>query len=672
MAKGNGHSSNQLLIETLPDGKIRDYIDEKLRNDTPEEYVRQNIERRLVKELSYPRDRIEIEFTIQIGSGKKRVDIALFPPGAIHNQDNIETIIECKHEGIPPKDKSNGVEQLKSYLSACPNANWGLWTNSKHRVVLRKLVAGRKLVWQEPNDIPGADGRTDILDRPTHDDLIRATDDNLLFSFRTCHDHIYVTDGLQKQPAFFELLKVIFCKIYDERQFPAPLEFFASANEKASHDGRLTVKQRINKIFTSVRRKYPSIFDVNDEIKLQPRSLAYIVGELQRYSFLDTHIDVKGKAYEELVGANLRGDRGEFFTPRNVQRMAIRMLDIKENERVLDPSCGTGGFLVIALSEMIRRLELKAGGRVSRSSLREALTQRIQSLASQNYFGFDINPDLVKATKMNMVMNNDGSGNVYRQDMLLHPHEWERDFKRELSKALGINPDSLRNPSSDLGQFDVIATNPPFGAKLPIVDRETLSQYELAHVWQPDSNGAYLKTDTLQGSQPPEILFIERCFQLLRPGGRMAIVLPDGVLGNPQLGYVRWWIIKNFRVVASIDLHPDTFQPRNGTQTSVLILQKKTQEELGREARSKFHDYSIFMAQIEAIGHDKRGNTVYVRNEDGEEILFPPDDEEAQMLTLRGRNVERRATPRAKRFDDDTPKVATAFLEWKESAVLGW
>lgn len=673
MTTTNDAADGLVRVETIPDGKIRDFIDGKLRRDTPEEYVRQNIERRLVKELKYVRERIEIEFTIQMGSGKKRVDIALFPDGVPHTQEHVETIVECKHSGVQPKDKVNGIEQLKSYLSACPNAVWGLWTNSKYRSVFRKTVSGRRLVWDEPNDIPAADGRTDVLDRPSPDDLIRAVDDNLLFSFRTCHDHIYVTDGLQKQPAFFELLKVIFCKIYDEKQFPAPLEFFASASEKASNDGRLAVKHRIGRIFDAVKKRYPTIFSKGDEVNLQPRSLAYIVGELQRYSFLDTHIDVKGKAYEELVGANLRGDRGEFFTPRNVQRMAIRMLDIQEDERVLDPSCGTGGFLVIALNEMIRRLEVKAGARVSRAALREALTQRIQALAVHNFFGFDINPDLVKATKMNMVMNNDGSGNILRQDMLIHPHQWEREFRRDLAKALGLEADAFRNPATDLSHFDVIATNPPFGAKLPIVDRETLSQYELAHVWVEDEGGQFRKTDELQGSQPPEILFIERCYQFLKPGGRMAIVLPDGVLGNPQLAYVRWWILTRCRVIASVDMHPDTFQPRNGTQTSVLILQRKTEEEIYHEGlQGRLDDYEIFMAQVGSIGHDKRGNTVYVRNEQGEEILFSPEDEEAARLILDDESVQRRAVPPAKRVDDDTPKIADAFLDWKHEAVLGW
>ena len=199
----------------------------------------------------------------------------------------------------------------------------------------------------------------------------------------------------------------------------------------------MTVAKRMGKIFDAVKKRYPAIFDGNDQIKLQPRSLAYVVGELQRYSFLDTNIDVKGKAYEELVGANLRGDRGEFFTPRNVQRMAVRMIDLKPGEKILDPCCGTGGFLVIAMNEMIQRLRADMPKIVS-EGMRSGLNERIQELARQCFFGTDINPDLVKATKMNMVMNNDGSGNILRQDSLLHPHEWEGQFRKDFAKALGI------------------------------------------------------------------------------------------------------------------------------------------------------------------------------------------------------------------------------------------
>lgn len=663
------------IVATLPDGKICDYIDQKIRNDTPEEYVRQNIERRLVLELGFSPKQIAVEFPIKIGSGKHRVDLAIFPEGADHAQDNLIIIIECKRDTTEPSNKQEGTDQLKSYMSACPNAEWGMWTNGKFKAVYRRVVEGRKTAWEEPNDIPSNNGPAEEVDRPSRKSLKFAVEDNLLFSFKICHNHIYVTDGMQKQPAFFELLKVIFCKIHDERNVPNPLEFYATAKEKASNDGRLTVAKRIGKIFEAVKSRYPAIFEKNDEIRLNPRSLAYVVGELQRYSFLSTNIDVKGKAYEELVGANLRGDRGEFFTPRNVQHMAIHMLDIKLEEKALDPACGTGGFLVIAMNEMIRRLkkETEATG-LSPIEARTVLADRIQEVARKCFFGIDINPDLVKATKMNMVMNNDGSGNIFRQDSLLHPHQWEGEFRRQFSKAIGIDSTDLRGPD-DLALFDVIATNPPFGSKLPIKDRETLSQYDLGHVWRKSNEGSWERTGEIQTSQPPEILFIERCWQFLKPGGRLAIVLPDAILGAPGLEYVRTWIITHCRLVASIDLHPDTFQPGNGTQTSVLVLQRKTKEDMDREAKQqKLQDYEIFMAQIAAMGHDKRGNATYKRNADGELILSPAEDREQTQLienTADG-DITKRPLARQKILDDDSPAVANEFLEWKRTAVLGW
>ena len=534
-------------------------------------------------------------------------------------------------------------------------------------------MTSKGIVWEQPNDIPAASGDFDEIDRPSRDALKYATDDNLLFSFRTCHNHIYVTDGLQKQPAFFELLKVIFCKILDERSFPRPLAFYATTKEKSSQDGRLTVTNRMEAIFSKVKSRYPAIFHPDDRIGLQPRSLSYVVGELQRYSFLETNIDVKGKAYEELVGANLRGDRGEFFTPRNVQRMAIRMLNIGVDDRILDPACGTGGFLVIAMNQVIEQLRIQARlGTDPSPAMLEAINQRIQEIASQNFFGVDINPDLVKATKMNMVMNNDGAGNVFRQDSLLHPFQWESQFRNMFADSLGASPKSLRSPDR-LGYFDVIATNPPFGSRLPIRDRETLSQFELGHVWV-ERNGRLVPGDQIVGSAPPEILFIERCWQFLKPGGRMAIVLPDSILGAPSLAYVRRWILDNCRLVASVDLHPDTFQPRNGTQTSVLILQRKTAADRARELRQGgVDDYEIFMAQVHAIGHDKRGNTVYRRNQDGEELLFPVTrDNVLQLDRTASGDVSVRPQPKQRVRADDTPQIAQEFLAWKAEAILGW
>lgn len=668
-------------VIVIPEGKICDYIDGKFRKDTPEEYVRQTIEKRLINEHKYTPSQIAVEYTLHVGSRRPRADIVIWEEGDTqHTQSTIKLIIECKQETVDARNKKDGIAQLQSYMSVCPNCEWGMWTNSVQKYVFRKYTESGEIKFMEYNDIPSADGNLDDVNRPSRMSLQNASDDNLLFVFKTCHNHIYVNEGLQKQPAFFELLKVIFCKIEDERNIPKPLEFYTTSEERSNPDGQLTVQKRISKIFDRVKKHHGKIFDAHDEIKLTPRTLAYIVSELQRYSLLNTNIDIKGKAYEEIVGANLRGDRGEFFTPRNVMKMVVEMINPQMEEKVLDSSCGTGGFLVQAMTHVINQVqhEFEANLGIPRekwdANTLRTFQDRISEIAKNNYFGFDINPDLVKATKMNMVMNNDGSGNILQNNSLLPPHEWTDEFKTRLADALHIQKSDIRNHKT-IGFFDVIVTNPPFGSKIPVKDKNILEQFELAHVWTGDKKtGIWTMMPHLQSSVPPEILFIERCTQLLVPGGRMGIVLPDSILGSPGLGYIREWLIKNHRIIASIDLHADTFQPRNGTQTSVLILQKKTEAQISQEERTgTTADYNIFMAMVERIGHDKRGNPLFKRDKEGNEILVPEtnsvtllgntgDDDHIVLSHDRKRKVE----------DDQTSEVPDIFAKWKKQEGLGW
>ena len=645
-------------ILLIPDGKICDYIDGKFRNDTPEEYVRQTIEKRLVNEHKYLPSQIKIEYTLQVGSRKPRVDIIIWDRNTVEqNQGNAKLIIECKREAVDANNSKDGIGQLKSYMSVCPNCEWGMWTNSIQKYVFRKIVEENgNIDFIEYNDIPSSDGNLDEVNRPSRKSLKNASDDNLLFVFKTCHNHIYVNDGLQKQPAFFELLKVIFCKIEDERNIPNPLDFYTTSEERSNPDGQLTVQKRISKIFQRVKKRHGKIFDANDEIKLTPRSLAYIVSELQRYSLLNTNVDIKGKAYEEIVGANLRGDRGEFFTPRNIMKMTVEMINPKINERVADTSCGTGGFIVTAMTHVTNEIEKSIISELGvqkqdwNADIVRTFQDKLSEVAGTYFFGFDINPDLAKATKMNMVMNNDGSGNIFQTNSLLPPHEWTDDFKTRLSEVLGIQKSSIRNYKT-IEFFDVIVTNPPFGSKIPIKDKNILEQFELAHIWE-KNNGTWVMTNRLQSSVPPEILFIERCTQFLLPNGRLGIVLPDSILGAPGLTYIREWLIQNHRIIASIDLHEDTFQPRNGTQTSVLILQKKTE----KEKKSKLVDYNIFMTMVEKVGHDKRGNPIFKRDAEGNELLIPDKNNERKI------KIE----------DDQTLDIPKIFSEWKKHEGLSW
>ncbi|MGK2963717.1 MAG: N-6 DNA methylase [Gemmatimonadaceae bacterium] len=632
-------------------GRTLDFIDATTqRLETPEEYVRQEIAKSLVREYRYPKGDIEIEFTLRLGTRKPRADIVVFAPKTDHKQENAAIILECKASTIRAADKKDGVGQLHSYMAACPNVVYGMWTNGMERFCYRRIVKGGHVTIEEVPDLPEF-GREDADDdRPRFDQLKPATSDALLFAFRRCHNFIAGNQGLQKSQAFWELLKLIFCKIHDERHNDV-VEFFAAGNERHGINGPLKVARRIEQLFSRVKDDYPSIFESSEGIRLKPTVLAYLVTQLQMYSLLESDIDVKGRAYEEIVGSNLRGDRGEFFTPRNICRMAVEMLDPTEKQLILDPACGTGGFLITAMNHVIEKIQkaelAKWGHKVDRAE--KAVRDRIEKFAEQLIVGLDFNPELVKASKMNMVMNNDGAGGLFQANSLDAPATWDADLRQR-----GI-----------MGRVDLLFTNPPFGSKIPVTDPNVLEKYDLGHAWAYDKKSdRWTKTDALQKSQPPEILFIERCVRFLAPGaGRAAIVLPDGILGSPGLGYVRDWILRNTRILASIDLHPDTFQPFVSIQTSLLVLQRKSDQEIGLEsAAGRMNDYPVFMAVANHVGHDKRGNVAYVRDQHGNEIV--EECEEQIKDWVDGTPVYKHERRLKKVVDDNTIQVAQAFQRW--------
>jgi type I restriction enzyme M protein len=631
-------------------GKLLDFIDGATqRDETPEEYVRQEIAKSLVREYGYAKRDIAVELPLKVGSKKPRADLVIFPEGAEHSQQNAYIIVECKSQKVKSSDRKEGVGQLEAYVHVCPNAVFGMWTNGVERFCYRKLTRNGKLIVEEIPDLPSFGQAEEEAERPRADELKPATSDALLFAFRRCHNYIAGNQGLQKAEAFWELLKLIFCKIYDERHSDE-IEFYAAATERHGLNGSLKVKARIDKLFNSVKADYGSIFRPNDVIELEPRVLAYLVSQLQMYSLLESDIDVKGRAYEEIVGSNLRGDRGEFFTPRNICCMAVTMLDPGEQQRILDPACGTGGFLITAMNHVIGKIvsaERQKGG--SERRIEDATRARVQKFASRFIVGIDLNPNLVKAAKMNMVMNNDGAGGLFQGNSLASPASWSAE---------------LRNQNL-LGTIDLLFTNPPFGSKILIDDPSILEQYDLGHAWNYDAQSdTWEKNDALQKSQPPEILFIERCVRFLRPGvGRMAIVLPDGILGSPGLGYVREWILRHTKILGSIDMHPDTFQPSVSVQTSLLVIQRKDADLVAMEgAAGHMNDYAVFMALANHIGHDKRGNRTYVRDAQGNEIAEEITEQVKEYEE--GQPVIRHQTVRKKVIDDNTLQIAQAFRQW--------
>lgn len=461
--------------------------------------------------------------------------------------------------------------------------------------------------------------------------------------FKRIHNYIYANQGFQKDKAFEELLKLIFIKVYDEQYSPR-LQFYFLPGTKISE-----LRKRLFDVFRKVKRRYGYIFSEKESIELNNRVLAYVISELQRFSLVDTDTDVKGEAYEEIVGPNLRGDRGEFFTPRNMCRMTVDMLlSLFKKEklsspgdiRILDPAVGTGGFL-IATVQRIKEMLMKRGYKYDK--LRE-LTKEV---AETNFFGIDFNPFLVKVSQMNMVMHGDGSANMVHANSLQHPKLWSDDvlltlFRDEIEDYGGVSRfreylETLEKPDEideAISKFDIAVTNPPFGTKAVIDDEEILSQYEIT-----TSKGLTPLT-----SLPPEQLFIERCLQFLRPGGFLGIVLPDSILGNPGLTWLREWILKRTYVVASIDFPTEIFEPHTGTQTSVLILKKKTPQQMKIQ-----ENYESFMAIPKKVGHDRRGNPIYRLTPQGEIEL----DEKGEPI-----------------IDDHLPIVSNLFEEWAKKKGL--
>ncbi len=644
-------SQTQIAGIIVEQGKLLDFIDGTTqRRETPEEYVRQEIAKSLVREYLYSKSSIEVEFVLRVGSRKPRADLVIFTSDGPHIQENAHLIVECKAPSVKAADKKDGVGQLQSYMSVCPNVRYGMWTNGVERFCYRRIDRDGAIAIDEVPDIPEFGKGDEAAERPRFDQLKPATSDALLFAFRRCHNYIAGNQGLQKPQAFWELLKLIFCKIHDERQNDE-VEFFAAANERHGANGPLKVQKRIEALFSQVKEDYPTIFKQSETIELKPVVLAYLVTQLQMYSLLESDIDVKGRAYEEIVGSNLRGDRGEFFTPRNICKMAVSMLDPGEGQLILDPACGTGGFLITGMNHVIEKIRVaemaKWGSKIDRAET--AVRDRIKKFADRFILGIDFNPELVKAAKMNMVMNNDGSGGLFQANSLVSPATWD-----EVLRARKV-----------MGNVDLLFTNPPFGSKIPITDPAILEQYDLGHAWTYDKKtDCWTVTEALQKSQPPEILFIERCVKFLKPGkGRAAIVLPDGILGSPGLGYVREWILRNTRILASLDLHADTFQPFVSIQTSILVVQRKPEELIRMEAAAgRMNDYPVFMAVVGHIGHDKRGNTLYVRDARGNEIIDEIDEQVKEWAN--GTPVYRKQKSRRKVLDDNTLQIAQEFRRW--------
>ena len=568
-----------------PEKGIQDYLTGRwVKSGVKEHKEAVNVfTQKLIEELGYSEAQIQTipQFRVKTspsGQEKYPVDITVFR-NTRKDYDNVYMLVECKQP-----NRKDGRKQLDIYLNLVPSVELGVWFNGKEHLYLWKIrdPKTKRWTWKEIPQLPKKGQRVLDIGLYKRKDLEKPK--NLKQVFDDIRNHLAgMTTGITRDEAIAqEIINLLFCKIYDEINTSPDeqVRFRAGVEEPAGQ-----VKERIINLFDEVLKDYDDVFDEGDRVKLDAESIVYVVGELQRFAITEAERDAIGDAFEVFIGPALRGTEGQFFTPRNVVKMAIEMLDPQIGEYIIDPACGSGGFLIVALEYVWNKLEKEAK---RKGWSKEYLAGKRKELASKFIAGIDKDSFLAKVTKAYMAIIGDGRGGIFCENSLVPPEEWNQKTRQKI----------------ELGKFDVLITNPPFGAKIPIRGERILKQYELGFKWKfNNETKQWEKTNKLQDKQPPQILFIERCLQLLKSGGRMGIVLPDGVLGNVTDGYIRKFILDKAKILAVVDMPPETFQPSTSTKTSLLFLQKKKEGE-------KVGNYPIFMAVAEKCGHNRRGRPI--------------------------------------------------------------
>jgi type I restriction enzyme M protein len=674
----NGQAGAQV---SLAEDEVTDFITGNVVKLKGHEEVRQRIVRALFHEYGISTLDMARDFPIPVNlagqrRATKKADIAIFEHGAPHTPENLRRVVICKPE---PKggravtkvrtfeQAGKDLDELTTLLGteATPQVEYGMWTNGIDFFFLHKEVGRFSATFTPRADWPLPDESVEGGTVASVARLRRGEAGMLKTAFRRCHNYIHGNEGMPKDAAFWQFLYLLFAKMHDERvslRTRRPPEFYTTPAEPFSEEGRKAIRKRIEALFAEVKNAYP-LFTPRDELTLSDRALAFIVGELAPYNLTGTDADVKGIAYQELVGDNLRGDRGQYFTPRAAVSLMVDILDPKETDTVLDPACGTGGFLRETLRHLLEQWRDAEHTR-GRPDTREQLIEhqdRLDAYAKEHLFGADFDPFLVRAASMSVMMLTGDEGNIYYMDSLAFPG----GHLSGLAEAIKRIP---------LNSVDIVMTNPPFGTDIKIEDPVVLDMYRggngVANSWsRSKETGLPVASENSIAAMAPEQLFIQRVVQWVRLGGKIGIVLPNGILSNPGPTdeAIRRWILRNCWVLASVELPVEAFIHEAGVNilTSLLFLKKKTGDEMQREAIAGAQpDYPVFMAVAEKVGIDRRGNPVYQRRPDGEPILEV--QKETEQIRVEGVDLTSQVQRLGRVFDNDLPEIAKAYKAFRE------
>ena len=556
--------------------QLTDYISGFKVQATPEEIEAvQVFAKQLVEDYGYLKDQITTHPQFRVKCvpsdtiGKYPVDIAVFL-NTQKKEEEVYIIVECKK-----KNRKDGRHQLEDYLRLS-RASLGVWFNGSERLFLRKIEKGGKVFFKEIPNIPKVHQRIEDIGQFKRKDLKPTQNFKTIFKSIRNHLAANVVGATRDEVLAQQLMNLIFCKLFDER-FTHPEEavkFRVGMDEPPQE-----VEIRILQLFKKVQKNQKDIFTKEDGIMLDKQSIAYVVGELQNYSLMESERDVIADAFETFIGHTLKGSQGQFFTPRNVVKMIVEILNPDENSKIIDPACGSGGFLIESLKFVWNKLSKKYS-QYGWSDVQ--IENKKMEITINNFRGIDKDYFLNKVARTYMSLMGDGKTGIFCEDSLENPQNWSIQTRSKIQ----------------LGEFDILMTNPPFGRQIAVRGEAKLKQFELGHLWKQKHNKFY-KTQKVRET-PPQELFIERCLQMLKTGGKMAIILPETYLHAPSKKYVLQYLKHNNNIIAIIDLPINTFRPFCGVKTCLIILQKNISQQK-----------NIIMGIAEQTGHDHKGNSIY-------------------------------------------------------------
>lgn len=622
-----GQKSNYISISEKGDITYIEYhckngAKRKLQN--PEEFVQATAFLRLIIEYNYSPLNISVNESVQEGSSTKEADIIVYND----NNKKILIVVECKKEDINERQFQIAVDQAYTYAHAL--AGQYVWVTSGIRNEYFEIVELFPVERISISDIPKKDGKVDRFKYVKGGrEPQPGTKAELMQKFKSAHDALWGGGALAPTTAFDELDKLIFCKIWDEKwkendpKSKGEPFAFQIISYPEDHDDKQNVKakteleKRVRQLYEQGRKKDPEVF--KDDIKLDKHKIYTVVQYLQDINLSKTDLDSKGLAFQKFMGEFFRGDFGQFFTPDSIVDFIVKSIGINKDWKILDTSCGSGGFLLHALKEVRDEADNIYDDEIGSASWKSYWHE----FAEKHLYGIEINEQISRVAKMNMIIHDDGHTNIITNDGLKN------------NKTIEIEN---RNLNFQDGIFDLIMTNPPFGSSVKADEVGYYKEYELfeKNLGITEIKDRIIDNDNKnkwRTSQSTEVLFLERCYKYLNEeNGYLAIVIPDGILTNSTSQYVRDWLIEHFRILAVVSLPQHTFSHvKAGVKSSILFL-KKHPKELTKRFEQSLADIKVLVRKEKGLGKEQRAERML--NLYKETIFDYSQDYEVLMLEV--------------------------------------